>query len=212
MRLFINDTDGAIIIGQDGDLTPEGYTDQTNLIEVATNANLYERIEYNKLRWWVSSLLMAKGVDVTAAFTACTTEEKIQVCKFILMPYSIRLLFYTDDQDYSNWDLLVDRSEGNPHGIIEGRSRVYEDLRRKVSDYVRREVWLSGDYYANLTKAQELFRDVSQYKDWYIGSNDPTFHDFLSSTGQFDEFTGMKSKGYWLQSLEDDLMLIYNAG
>lgn len=212
MKLFIQDSDGAIIVGQDSDPTPSGYTDSTNLLEVATNEKVAARMEYNRLRAWVNELFLAKGVDVATAFVACSTAEKIEVCRFILIDYTTRLLFFTDDQDWENWLILVNRSEGNPNAIIEGRRRVYNDLRVKVSDYVRREAWAPLDYYANLSKAQELFRDVSEYKGLYIGSNDPIFKEFLSSTGQFDETTGMKSKSYWRQDLEDDLMEIYNAG
>jgi hypothetical protein len=212
MKLFIKDNDTAILIGQDVDPTPTGYTDHTNLLEVATNERLSRQMEYNQRRTWVNVLFLAKGVDVAAAFTACTTDEKLQVCKFILIDYTTRLLFYTDEDDKVHWDELVHRSEGEPWATYEGRKRVYEDLRVCVADYVRREVWVPGDYQANLSKSQELFRDVSTYKDWYVGANDPTFKEFLSSTGQFDANTGMKSKDYWLQDLEDDLLEIYNCG
>lgn len=212
MKLFISDIDGMVLLGQDSDPTPSGYTDQTNLLEVATNSELYDRIEFNQLRKWVQTLFLAKGVDIPAAFAACSTAEQQQVCRFILVDYATRLLFYSDAEDKVHWDLLVHRSEGEPWVMYEGRKRVYEDLRVCVSDYVRREMWVAGDYYANLSNAQEFFRNVSNYKDWFVGSNDPIFKEFLSSTGQFDANTGMKSKDYWRQDLEDDLLEIYNAG
>jgi hypothetical protein len=47
-------------------------------------------------------------------------------------------------------------------------------------------------------------------KDDFIANNDPYFGQFLKSTGDY-ELNGFKSKSYWLQELEDELLEIYNS-
>jgi len=166
-------------------------------------------MEYNSIRKWLLSLLLLKNSNQGVAFSLCSLEEQITICKWILMPYSIRILYFTDDEDRINWEELVVRTEGNPLALIHGRSLIYQRLRICVTNYVRKELWFPGDYYVNLNYAQQLLRDVYLMKEFFIASNDSEFGQFLRSEG-VHTLTGLTSKVYWLQSLEDELLEIYN--
>lgn len=209
MKLFIEEISDGILIGNDNDSTPSGYVDKTTIIDVGTNAMLHDRMEYNSKRKWLLELLLKKNPDQGTAFGMCSPQEQSIICKYLLMPYSVRLLFFTDEQDAEHWETLVTRTEGNPIGLLEGRALIYQRLRIAVSHHVRKETWTPGDYFANLTMAQMFFRDVQQMKDLFIGSNDYEFRDFLSSSGMYDTTTGFKSKTYWFQDLENELLSIY---
>lgn len=214
MKLFVEDSSShVILIGQYNDSTPNGYLDKTNMQDIGVTylQTLLSQIEYNTIRSWILTLLIAKDANITTAFGLCTTEEKQVVCKFILMPYTIRLTLFSDTEDCVNWDKLVTLTEGSAYSLLTGRSKVYQLLRVKVSDYVRREVWTLGDYFANLSKAQLFLRDVEFMKNLFIASNDPEFKEFLNSNGRYDATTGFKSKTYWRQDLETELLNIYNS-
>ena len=205
MKLFKNLANNDIILGADTDTPVSPYSDVTTLLEVGSNKDLLNLLEYNSIRKWVGALFQAKGFD------NCTNEERIILCKWILLPYTTRLLFVTDEQDKNNWDELVMRTEGNPIGYLQGRAKIYQNLRICVSDYVRKEAWVLGDYYANLTLSQTFFRDVAQMKEFYIGANDPEFGEFLRSNGRYDATTGLQGKDYYLPTLETELINIYNS-
>lgn len=217
MKLFVenNPTKYPIILGEDTDSTPSGYLDETSIEGVGGHSHLIDIIDYNNIRDWVLELMLAKDTvntpaDMATAFGLCTVEEQKICCEFQLMPYAVRLNYFTDAEDKVNWDKLVMLTEGSPYGSLSGRNRVYQDLRICVSDYVRREVWFPNDYQANLTYAQQFLKDVHLLKEYYIASNDVEFGQFLKSIAPYDT-TGFNSKNYWRQDLEDDLLEIYNS-
>ena len=190
--------------------TPTGYEDITSIIGVGNEPLLFNIMEYNSIRKWLLSLLLLKDSNQGVAFSLCTLEEQITVCKWILMPYSIRILYFTDEQDKNNWEELVVRTEGNPLALYQGRSLIYQKLRIAVTNFVRKEAWVIGNYFANLSLAQQLFRDVYIMKELFISANDPEFGEFLRSNGRYNNTTGLKSKTYWTQELETELINIYN--
>jgi hypothetical protein len=212
MKLFVEDNIDKfpIILGADTDETPEGYLDDTSIIGIATNFHLESVYEYEHIRDWILEEMMKKDVDYATAFSLCTTEEKQWIARFQLMPYAVRMSVISDDEDAEYWEKLIILTEGSPLPFLKGRSLVYQNLRICVSHYVRREVWAAGDYQANLTQAQSFGRDLRVLKDDFIANNDPYFGQFLRSTGDY-ELNGFKSKAYWLQDLEDDLLEIYNS-
>lgn len=217
MKLFVeNNADKyPIILGADTDSTPIGYLDETTIEGVGNNKKLEFIMDYNNIRDWVLELMLAKDTvntpaDMGTAFGLCTPQEQKVCCEFQLMPYSVRLNYFSDAEDKVNWDKLVTLTEGHPIGIYKGRTRVYQELRVCVSDYVRREVWFPGDYQSNLTYAQQFLKDVHLLKEYYIASNDVEFGQFLKSVAPYDT-TGFNSKVYWRQDLEDDLLEIYNS-
>ncbi len=208
MRLYKELTDHySLLVGTFS--CPSGYEDITSIIGVGNEPLLFNIMEYNTIRKWLLTLLLEKGVDLTTAFGLCSLDEKKTICKWILVPYAVRMLLLTDEEDRKNWEELVVRTEGNPLALIHGRSLIYQRLRICVTNYVRKEAWFPGDYYANLNYAQQLFRDVYLMKELFIGANDAEFGQFLRSDGVHSA-TGLNSKVYWLQSLEDDLLEIYN--
>jgi hypothetical protein len=208
MRLYKELTDHySLLVGTFS--CPSGYEDITSIIGVGNEPNLFNIMEYNTIRKWVLMLLLEKDSNQGVAFSLCSLEEQITICKWILMPYAVRMSFFTDEEDRMNWEDLVIRTEGNPLALIHGRSLIYQRLRICVTNYVRKETWFPGDYYANLNYAQQFLRDVYLMKEFFIAANDPEFGQFLRSDGVHSS-TGLNSKLYWLQSLEDDLLEIYN--
>ena len=212
MKLFVenNGSKYPIIIGEDTDETPTGYLDETSIIGIGQNNAIETIMDYNHIRDWVLVEMMKKDPDQATAFNLCSPLEQYYLCVFQLMPYSVRLLFMTDAEDKINWDKLVQLTEGSPFSMFVGRSRIYQDMRVCVSDFVRREVWFPNDYQANLTYAQAFLKDVHLYKEYYIAANDPELGLFLRSEG-IHLNDGFNSKVYWLQELEDNLLNIYNS-
>jgi hypothetical protein len=218
-KIYIEITDGipAEPIIQDSALSiPEGFEDSTDIITVGSNEFVSETLEYDAQRNWLKVLFLAKDPDQVnpseaGAFPELTTAEQSIVCQFILMPHYYRIMFHGESGDFENWDILVKRTEGVPYDLLEGRALIYENMRLAVSEFVRCEAWVYGDYYANLTHAQNLFRDVFVMKELFIGSNDFEFRDFITSTGVHDETTGFKSKDYYISGLEALLIATYYA-
>lgn len=211
MKLFIEDSTNNIMVGQDTDTAPTGWTEKTTLIDVGWNYDSSPYIEFKKLRAWVNTLFLAKGEgNPTVSWLACSADEKKAVCKFMLMPYANRLTVHTEQEDKDYWDDMVIRTEGQPFGMLTGRAKTYELMRICVSEYVRMEAWVTGDFIANITQAQAFFRDCYNMKEFYIAADDPEFKDFIFSSGQYDATTGFKSKSYYLAELETELQNIYN--
>jgi len=212
MKIFVeNNNDGfPIVIGEDTDSTPLGYLDMTSILGVDSIKHLEDYLDYKSIRKLVLQELLKKDADIGTAFGLCSFEEQKIVCKYQLMPYAVRINYFTDKDDSFNWDKLVTLTEGSPYSFFSGRYKVYQDLRVCVSDYVRREIWFPNDYYANLNYAQMFLKKVHLMKEHYIAANDPEFGYFLRSTDMYSE-GGFKDQVYWLQDLEDDLLEIYNA-
>ena len=214
MKLFVenNNNKYPVILGEDSDSTPIGYLDETTIEGVGNNKKLEQIMDYNNIRNWVLELVLAKDPDLAIAFGMCTADEQKICCEFQLMPYSVRVPnYFTDDEDKENWNKLVRITEGNPFGVLKGRTKIYQDLRVVVSDYVRREVWFPNNYRANISYAQDFYRDTYKIKEYYIAANDPEFGEFLRSDGRYTALTGFKCKDYWRQDLEDELLEVYNS-
>jgi len=210
-----NNTKKANPIIQDESIgTPDGFEDSTDILTVANHECISDCVEYDAQRNWLKALFLAKDTvsetpSEAVAFPLLTTAEQSAICKFILMPHYYRIMFHGESGDIDNWDILVKRTEGIPYDVLEGRALIYENMRLAVSEFVRSEGWVYGDYYANLTHAQNLFRDVFVMKELFIGSNDFEFRDFITSTGIYDNTTGFKSKDYYLAGLEALLIATY---
>lgn len=203
MKLFVHNDDGMIICGQDADPTPTGYTDKTTLLDVATNIKLSERVDYVVIRGWVNTLFLAKGTDIADAFSNCTTAEQQQVCKYILIDYATRVLFYTDAQDEENWDNLVERSKAY-------REVKIEKMRVRVSENLRKETY-------SRTDTTNFYKDTKLMIDGYIFDNDTELIDWISNKAGtiFENDTspnvgGFAETSYYDSVLRDDLITIYN--
>ena len=211
MKLFVEDAPSkTIIIGLDTDSTPVGYLDKTTIIGLDSEELLINHVEYNNIRKWILQLMLLNDPDMATAFGMCSATEQSIICKYQLMPYSVRLNYFTDAEDKANWNELVIRTDGHAYSNLIGRSKIYQNMRIAVSDIVRREVWFPGDYYSNLSYAQTFLKDVHLYKEYYIAANDPELGLFLRSEG-IHLTDGFNSKVYWLQELEDNLLNIYNS-
>jgi hypothetical protein len=212
MKLFVeNNVDKyPIILGADTDSTPTGYLDDTSIVGIATNRHLEDIMDYEHIRDWILEEMMKNDPDYSTAFSMCSLQEQKWIARFQLMPYAVRMTLISDEEDAEYWEKLVILSEGTPLPLMRGRNLVYQKLRVCVSNFVRKEVWAAGDYFANLTHAQNFGRDIRTLKDDFIANNDPYFGQFLKSTGDY-ELNGFKSKSYWLQELEDELLEIYNS-
>ena len=211
MKLFVENTAAkSIIIGLDTDETPIGYLDKTTIEGLDGEELLINHLEYNNIRKWIEQLMLINDADPITAFNLCTSVEKSIICKYQLMPYSVRLNYFTDEEDLKYWNELVIRTEGNAYVNLIGRSKIYHDLRICVSDFVRREIWFPNDYYSNLNYAQQFLKEVHLLKEYYISANDPELGLFLRSEGVYLN-NGFNSKIYWLQELEDNLLNIYNV-
>jgi len=189
--------------------TPDGFTD------VSPNAVLIDKYgtkvrDYLFVRNDINNILFIKAnpnyptVDFSGFFTNMTAEERKIMAKHILAPYQLRLTQYSDADDEYNWFQLLDITQGTiPVGKLTGRSLLIERMRKHVANKVRIEA-------LTMASTQTFFKDIKDMKDWYIFAAAPDFKLWLNNLAPYDT-TGFSSKSYWTQTLQDELVTIYEG-
>jgi hypothetical protein len=187
----------CILIGEDTDPTPAGYLDKTTILDIGNTHQLIDRTGYVYVRNWVAALFYGKDPDIATAFGMLTTLEQREVCKYILMPLSVRTLFFTEAEDQQNWVLLVEKSK-------EYRAGKIEEMRIRVADGLRSETQ---------TKQQltDFFNDTRLKIESYIFNNDTELIDFINNkVGTPYENAGFLQASYYSEQMKTDLINIYN--
>lgn len=132
-------------------------------------------------------------------------EIKIIGAKYFFVPYQKRLEVLTEEQDYSNWENLVEKTQGTPTQIYIGRAKTFDEMRRCVSHRVRKEIMPMGD-------SQQMLKDVGLMVDWFIRANAPEFKQWLTNeVGTPYENDGFSQKNYYNLDLKEKLYDIYNG-
>lgn len=204
-----NEAIPAILYVEEG-TQPVGFTDFSNDV---VSIDLYGRHvrDYLFYRDDINNILFIKAnpnyptVDFSGFFTNMTADERKIMCKYILAPYALRLTQYTDEQDEENWFRLLRITQGleRPDKPFTGRALLIERMRRHVANYVRKEL-------LTMVQTQQFYEDVFQLTEFYIRAATPKFKQWLYSTAPYD-LTGFNSTSYWNQTLEDELIAIYEG-
>ena len=132
--------------------------------------------------------------------------------KWVVCPYVLRVPAITDEQDAANWREIVINTEGRPYELLKGRAKIAEDMRLAITDYVRKEFWVAGDYEANLSKAQEMDRATWDKLLWYEKSRAQDFRQWLTNeVGSPYENDGFAELSAYHDDIKNDLLDIYNV-
>lgn len=134
-----------------------------------------------------------------------SNEIKLIAAKYFFIPYGLRLTVVSDDQDAKNWDWLIEETQGTPVDIYRGRAKTFDEMRKRVAHWVRKEQM-------TMESSQQMLKDVGQMADWFIRSNAPDFKQWITNeVGTAYENNGFSQKSYYNLDLKNELYSIYNG-
>lgn len=151
-----------------------GYTDVSNNIIAVARYGII-RIGFKRTRDLLKVLIPTK---LQSGQTLTPAEMSVGV-NFIVLPYQMRLAVVSDEQDANNWRQMVILTEGSDADNLEGRRRIYEELRITVSHFLRKELLTVSDL-------EDFYNDIKDLSDTYIATNSPALEVFLRGVN----FTG----------------------
>jgi len=142
-------------------------------------------------------------IDFSGWFTNLTNSERELMSRYILAPYQLRRMVFSEETDRNNWFYLLAISQGTGSNNYTGRALIIEKMRRYIADLVRVET-------LTMAQTQEFFRDVDAKINWYVNSADPSFKFWLNNEYDYVN-SGFAQKSYFTQDILDGLMHIYNG-
>lgn len=211
MKLYVEDnqTIPAVLILQDADTPPSGYTEKTSIEDWFNYGrnSLGAFFGFNYLTWRgkINELMIAIVNADFSNWNGLSTPEKEIVSGLILAPYSLRTGVVSDTVDQRNWKKLIVVAQGTPVEEFTGRAKVVEKMREAVSEELRVDTMTKAD-------SDSFFTDVSAMIDTFIHANTPDFKQWLTNeVGSPYETDGFEQKTYYSQAREDYLLDIYNG-
>lgn len=172
----------------------DGYQDISSVI-TWDKSNL---LDWARRRDEILPLFYAESGAQLQNFAGMSTEKKLIGCRYFLIPYNIRMMLISDEQDAINWSYLLERTK-------ESRKDCVEAMRLKTGQYMR-----TGQL--TLEQTQLFYKDVFEYINWFEDANAPDFKQWLTNeVGSPYENSGFEQASYYLLELELDLMEIYNG-
>lgn len=130
---------------------------------------------------------------------------KLIGAKYFFIPYALRLTLISDAEDAKNWDWLIEETQGTPVQIYRGRAKTFDEMRKRVAHWVRKEQM-------TMESSQQMLKDVGQMADWFIRSNAPDFKQWITNeVGTAYENNGFSQKSYYNLDLKNELYSIYNG-
>jgi len=181
------------------------YEDKTSDISAWDKYGLRVK-DYKYVQYRIKMLVLAiTGLDFST-YGNLTDEEKKLAAKWMSAPYILRVPSqYSDEEDRENWLRLIELSEGHNKLSTQGRARIFEEMRQRVSEELRVEAMALED-------SQDFFRTCFIDSQAYIACNDPQFKFWLDNTvGEQYENNGFAQKSYYNETLKNDLLSIYNG-
>jgi hypothetical protein len=132
-------------------------------------------------------------------------EVKKIGAEMFFIPYQLRLTVISEQEDYDNWEKIIEKTQGTPTEIYIGRAKTFDEMRRCVAHKVRKEE-------LSMTASQQMLKDVGLMVDWFIRSNSPEFKQWLTNeAGTPYENDGFAQKSYYSLDLKNKLYDIYNG-
>ncbi len=143
-------------------------------------------------------LFYAESGSQLENFTGMSIEKKMIGCKYFLIPYNIRMMLISDQQDMINWDFLLKQTKLSRESCVEA-------MRIKVGQYMRLGT-------LTLEQTQDFYTNVYQYIIWFNEANKPDFKQWLfNEVGSPYENNGFAQMPYFSEQMRDDLLDIYNG-
>ena len=172
----------------------DGYQDISSI----ENWDKSTLMDWSRRRDEILPLFYAESGAQLQNFAGLSIEKKIIGCKYFLIPYNIRTMLISDEQDAINWSYLLERTK-------ESRMLCVESMRLRTGQYMRTNQ-------LTLEQTQLFYKDVFEYINWFEDANAPDFKQWLTNeVGSPYENSGFEQASYYISQLEVDLMDIYNG-
>jgi len=172
----------------------DGYQDISSI----ENWDKSTLMDWSRRRDEILPLFYAESGAQLQNFAGLSIEKKIIGCKYFLIPYNIRTMLISDEQDAINWSYLLERTK-------ESRMLCVESMRLRTGQYMRTNQ-------LTLEQTQLFYKDVFEYINWFEDANAPDFKQWLTNeVGSPYENSGFEQASYYIPQLEIDLMNIYNG-
>jgi hypothetical protein len=164
-----------------------------------------QALDLDRYRNEMKPLFYALSGNMLENWLSLSNEIKEIGCRYFFVPYALRLTVVSDEKDYENWENIIHETQGTPTQIYIGRAKTFDQMRKVVAHYVRKELM-------SLTSSQQMLKDVGQMADWYIRSNAPDFKQWImNEVGTIYENDGFAQKPYFSTTLRDELYEIYKG-
>jgi len=155
-------------------------------------------MSYNSKRNFMIPVFYSEAGTSFQNFSGMTSEKKMIAAKYFFIPYSIRLTLLTESEDAANWSSLVRLTE-------DGRAKMVEAMRVKVSDFVRSELYSKSD-------SELFFEDCFSMLNAFIKAASTRLKDFISNKiGTEYELNGFEQASYYNEDLKIELLKILSS-
>lgn len=162
-------------------------------------------LDLDRYRYEMKILFYAEAGTQLENWANLSSEKQLIGAKYFFIPYALRMMLLSDDEDKINWSWLIEETQGVPVQTYKGRARTFDEMRKKVADFVRTEQLSMED-------SQQMLKDVGEMTDWYIRANTPDFKQWIiNEAGSSYENNGFAQKSYFSATLRDELYSIYNG-
>jgi hypothetical protein len=167
----------------------DGYQDISSI----ENWDKSTLMDWSRRRDEILPLFYAESGAQLQNFAGLSIEKKIIGCKYFLIPYNIRTMLISDEQDAINWSYLLERTK-------ESRMLCVESMRLRTGQYMRTNQ-------LTLEQTQLFYKDVFEYINWFEDANAPDFKQWLTNeVGSPYENSGFEQASYYISQLEVDLL------
>lgn len=180
------------------------YTDRTNDL-IFWDKYGKNVLDLDRFRYEMKAHFYALSGNQLQNWASLSIDIKRIGAKYFFIPYQLRITVVTEQEDYDNWEELIEKTQGTPTSRYIGRAKTFDEMRKSVAHRVRKEQM-------SMTSSQEFLKDVGLMGDWFIRSNAPDFKQWI--TNEIDtpyENNGFAQKSYYSLSLKNELYDIYNG-
>lgn len=181
-----------------------GFIDRTNDL-VYWDKYGKNVLDLDRYRYEMKTPFYALAGTQLENWASLSSEIKEIAARMFFIPYSLRLTIVSEQQDYDNWETIIDKTQGTPTEIYVGRAKTFDVMRKHVAHMARKELM-------TMTNSQQMLKDVGQMADWFIRANDPAFKQWITNeVGSPYENNGFAQTPYYSLGLKEDLYDIYNG-
>ncbi len=162
-------------------------------------------LDLDRYRYEMKAPFYALAGTQLENWASLSAEIKEIGARMFFIPYALRLTVVSEEQDYINWEAIIEKTQGTPTEIYIGRAKIFDEMRRCVAHRVRKELMPMSD-------SQQMLKDVGLMVDWFIRANSPEFKQWLTNeVGSQYENNGFAQATYYNATLKDELYDIYNG-
>ena len=162
-------------------------------------------LDLNQYRYIMKPLFYLLAGDRLQNWENLSSEVQEIGSKMFFVPYDLRLKVVGEEQDFRNWILLIQQTQGLPFSSYVGRAIIFEKMRYCVTNKVRVEKMAMVD-------SQQMLKDVGLMYDWFIRSNAQDLIQWITNErGSPYEKNGFAEKPYYNEDLKNELYEIYNG-